>query len=365
VEQGTSFCTTIENVVLESTSNSVKVAAEFGTKIDIGLGVENKLEAGGSISGLSMWVETEESTGRVRICGETTERISTSDAPFFVGQDGDVYLGVGLNFKFAVTDVLDVDDDAGVCRVRLSESVALGPDSFESVHLFTREHLENVQIPANEYLAEAARDQGDPDRAAIHELAAQNWRNQIAYADRLAGEATLVENRSFSAGADYENVVTSDTTGVLAYTGTMVTSDKLSASLGFEVSGNGASLTYVRQTEMTLSHSRSTEQTTRRSVGYKLSDDDIGDFLSVDVKTDGRYGTAVFDLVEGTTSCPWEPGSQQRDRPDLLLSGPEAPELVPSGSSAEFTLGIGNLGTARRSVPTCSDRCSSPTSRAR
>ena len=52
-------------------------------------------------------------------------------------------------------------------------------------------------------------------------------------------------------------------------------------------------------------------------MGYHLQDDDAGDYYSADIKTDPAYGTPVFDLIAGVSSCPPEPGTQSRDVPIL------------------------------------------------
>lgn len=40
------------------------------------------------------------------------------------------------------------------------------------------------------------------------------------------------------------------------------------------------------------------------TMGYHLQDDDAGDYYSADIKTDPAYGTPVFDLIAGVSSCP-------------------------------------------------------------
>ena len=77
------------------------------------------------------------------------------------------------------------------------------------------------------------------------------------------------------------------------------------------------------------------------TTGFNLSDDDQGDFFSVDIKTDPVYNTPVFDLVSGRSSCPYEPGTQPRDGAQLEVDN-LVQTNVPPDDPAIFQLFLGN-----------------------
>ena len=78
-----------------------------------------------------------------------------------------------------------------------------------------------------------------------------------------------------------------------------------------------------------------------RTVGYVLSDNDVGDFYSIDVLRDTAYNVPTFRLVSGTTSCPYHEGTQRRDDPIIGVFPPIVTD-VPVGSQAKFTLTLAN-----------------------
>ncbi len=82
-----------------------------------------------------------------------------------------------------------------------------------------------------------------------------------------------------------------------------------------------------------------TEQTT---TGYTLRDKDPEDRFTVDIKTDGVYGTPIFDLRAGTTSCPNEPDTQPRDKFQFTAPITEL-RNVPANEEAVFALKLSNI----------------------
>jgi hypothetical protein len=78
-----------------------------------------------------------------------------------------------------------------------------------------------------------------------------------------------------------------------------------------------------------------------RTVGFTLADDDVGDNFTVNIKKDRVYGTPVFDLVSGQSSCPHEPNTQPRDGLDLTVDKQVAVN-VPMNDAAVFKFNLGN-----------------------
>jgi fibronectin type 3 domain-containing protein len=349
VEQGTTLCTEIHDMGLESLSTELTFGIKTGIKFEKGspfwsTETETAVEASDAFTiGISA---TED--GGATICATTNETFSTSSDEIFAGENGDVYLGVALNLVFAKTDVLEFDPQT--CQIIKSEAITVGGDGldpFETTYLYTADHIRNVVIPQ---LREIAASTSDPDSATYFESAADNWQaNHLDYNAQLKQDADFVENRSFSAGADYSASATNDTTDTFEWSVKVFTGYEGAATFKFEESGNGTENQFVIALDFEYTHTELSSTTNTRTVGYTLSDDDVGDFFSVDIKDDPDYGTPVFDVVSGTSSCPWEPWYNESGEPkmqprDKALLAVEPPEIraVPPEDPAVFTLSLTN-----------------------
>ncbi len=349
VEEGTTLCTEIRNMGLESLSTEFTFGIKTGIKFEKGspfwsTETETAVEASDTFK---IGITATEDDG-VSICATTTETISTSSDEIFAGENGDVYLGVALNLVFAKTDVVEFDPQT--CQIIKSEAITVGGDGldpFVTTYLYTGDHIKNVIIPQ---LREIAASVADPDSATYFNSAADNWQaNHLDYNADLKGDADFVENRSFSAGADYSASATSDTTESFTWSVKAFTGYEGAAEFKFEESGNGTDNQFVIGLDFEYTRQEASSTTNTRTVGYTLSDDDVGDFFSVDIKDDPDYGTPVFEVVSGTSSCPWEPWYNENGEPrmqprDKALLAVEPPELraVPPEDPAVFTLSLTN-----------------------
>ena len=80
------------------------------------------------------------------------------------------------------------------------------------------------------------------------------------------------------------------------------------------------------------------------TTGYVLKDNDPLDAFTFDVGMDSTYKTPVFDLKAGQSSCPWEPGTANREGPNLaLMPGFIYTAInVPANEPAAFMFLLGN-----------------------
>ncbi|MCP3998972.1 MAG: hypothetical protein GY722_28505, partial [bacterium] len=202
LEEGKTFTYGFEGSVLEAVSGGVELEVEAGFEFAAGsmffttasdAGVETSL---GFEIGVSATV-----TGGVEFSVTTTETFSTSDEQVFVGDGADLMLGVAMNLLFAKTDVVGFDPDG--CLVTHSQKIRFGADGdkpFETIYLYTTGHIEGNLIPQLIELAELA-----PEDSVYFAGQAGNWQNLLTLNDDLRTEAleNVVENRSFSAGAEF------------------------------------------------------------------------------------------------------------------------------------------------------------------
>ncbi|MFQ6092897.1 MAG: LamG-like jellyroll fold domain-containing protein, partial [bacterium] len=334
VEKGETFCNTISKMHIESATLGFELSLKAGIKFEKGTPFFST-ESESYVEfkhGFEVGIEFTE-TNEVSICATTTERFSTSGDEAFIGGDGDVYLGVALNLIFAKTDVIEVEN----CQVKKSVTVAMGGNGFETTYLFTEGLIRDVLIPQLVELAILV-----PDSAVVFNLAAKNWQDHLDLNDSLKTAATFRENRSFSAGADYEYSQTSDTTATFIWSFNVFTNAEGSVAMGFEETGVGGEAKFSIKMGYSFTRTVTEAQIRTRTVGYALTDDDIGDFFTVDVKDDAMYGTPVFDLRSGTSCCPWEPGTQKRTDATVTITPPALVD-VPPDQPAVFTLGLTNM----------------------
>jgi hypothetical protein len=333
VESGKEYCTTLANLGLESVAGGLKSSIKGGLRFSKGTpfwSTETAVELETENSFL-LGIEATQK-GEAKICAKTTQKYSTPDGDFLFGDDGDTFLGVALNLVFAKTDVLDFKG----CGLVRTEEIAMGGNGFETTYLYTAAHIRGTVVPQ---LRELARLQ--PAQAEFYNGSADRWLRHIALNDSLKKAAAFKVNRSFSAGADYEFSASSDTTRSFAWSVKAFTSNELALGFTFDESGSGAAVQFLANLNFEYTRESSSDTTTTRTVGYTLKDDDGGDFFSVNVLDDPRFGTPVFRTVSGRSSCPWEPNTQPRDSSIVSIEPPVRINVDPEGV-AEFVLTMTN-----------------------
>jgi hypothetical protein len=359
VERGRTVTTRFSRVVLSDTTNLGGWTAKAGLDVRVAIGQSYGTAfyyvtwsiaplfqvCQETVDGWEWGVRATEE-GAMELSLTTTERFSTSSSDLFVGPEGDVYLGVAMNLIFAKADVLGIDRSGEPCRVVKSETVRFGVDGeepFETIYLYTQDHIENTLIPQYESLAEI-----EPDRAAEFEGYIANWQSHLDRNDSLRTLAleSPRENRSFSAGATQEFRETKDSTATYVTAFEVFSSDEEARTFGFYTAGYGRSS--IKKNEITAScttYTEATDTTDVLEVGCLLTDDDPGDYFSTDIAFDSEYGTPVFGLKSGRSSCPWEQGTQPRDSLFMTIE-PDSLEGVPPEEPAVFTLWLSNASVS-------------------
>ncbi|MBK9337933.1 MAG: T9SS type A sorting domain-containing protein, partial [Lewinellaceae bacterium] len=123
---------------------------------------------------------------------------------------------------------------------------------------------------------------------------------------------------------------------------------KIGTTFGLEFDNVGAKVKVNALVKS--SNAWKTEDGTEKGLttGYSLKDDDPGDAFTVDVAMDTFYKTPVFKIRAGQSSCPWEPGTANREGPNLQLGlGSQFTAVnVPATEPAVFNLNLGNLSAS-------------------
>jgi len=76
------------------------------------------------------------------------------------------------------------------------------------------------------------------------------------------------------------------------------------------------------------SYKEGEERTTK--VGFHLNDEDFGDSFTVEIWYNKRYGTPMFKLLGGSSRCPWEEGTIQRDRITVSIDADAQYNVLPN-----------------------------------
>jgi hypothetical protein len=264
------------------------------------------------------------------------EGYNTSDDDGIVGAEGDLYCGGAMNLIYAVTDVVEYNHK-DPCGVKVYQTLAFEPNGFATTFIYTESHIADILIPQLTML----RDLSPVSEKLKYDKQINEWEQVVKNNHTNIANAEFSKNISFSGGAEYTSSVEGSSTFTQTLSSSLKFENTSAINAEFEESGSGATvgIEFGITIEAGLSSSGSTTQAT--STGFTLTDDDNGDFQSVDILTDKVYGTPAFKVKAGTTSCPWENGTQPRE--GVRLRANKYYEVVsdPNGE-AVFTLELSN-----------------------
>ena len=360
LEQGTTMCNSISNMKLVGGGAGLDLDLRFGFNQEFvvtAFGVGTSIEGGGgfaiggrAIAGQDV-TSLQDGQPNREICVTTTEEFSTSTDPGWVGED--IHIGVALNLIFAIADVLEFEE-AGSCRVELSETLAADLDEsepFETTYAYGKSHIGLSLIPELENLIRLAGGdatiegeiEGNEETIRL-QSALDNWEKQLDNSEDLIEEALANPdiNRSFSGGAEFAFSEAVDTTTVTHFESTRIFVES-EGHVGGVLTLFGHEQEIFAVFEVNAEWVTETEETETRSktFGYLFQDDDTGDFISVDVARNPRYRTFVFGTQSGRTSNPCESDTQCRDNPILQVDPPVQFNVDP-GDAASFDLTLIN-----------------------
>ncbi len=316
-----------------------------GVKFEAGIGVEVETSIWGKIKSSLEVGASIASQNEFKLSISNLEDFSTSGNQDITGEEGDVFVGSSLNLIYALTDIIDYDPNE--CKVNKSVDIIMGTQGFNTTFMYTGNHIRNVLIPQLKQLRDIYQSQGS-DSAAIYNNQVKVWEQTLNINNEQKKNAKFIENRSFSAGAQYQasQEVTRTSIGSIEFS--MYIDASVAAEAGLEVGGVGVSGGVEAHLRMDLGGSKVNTTISTTKTGYVLNDDDVGDFFSVDILADQIYGTPVFKIVSGRSKCPWEPGTQPREGVQLISDGLNKFVDDPNGQ-AIFKLNLGNTSQSDES----------------
>ncbi len=291
--------------------------------------IGGSLSMGASVSGDAEWI----------VSTTSTEEFSTSNNQDIIGGDGDVYVGAAMNLIYAQADILSYNPST--CSLDLDIDLVMGNDGFATTFMYTEDHIRNILIPQLAGLRNFY-EENNSDSAAIYDNQMAVWKQVLENNDKSKKDAALVENRSFSAGATYASSVTSSSQGSVSLEISAFMEKSVVLGAGYDIGGSGVKGSVETKLRVEVGTSISGSVLSSTTTGFELKDDDPGDFFSVNIKKDPVYGTPVFDLVSGRSSCPWEPGTQPRESLQLQ-SDSYIQNNIPENDKAVYQLSLGNI----------------------
>jgi uncharacterized repeat protein (TIGR01451 family) len=379
ISKGTTFSTSV--------STQYRVGGGAGAYVDAKVGAGTTLPFIGKI-GADVFVGAKLEAGRDNTSSSTTtfnftfnEEFSTSGEETLVGNDGDVFVGASLNMEYALTDVLRYDETKKD-MVR-DTSFAADYTGFNSTYLYTEYHIKRTLIPQLETILglstskfNTALQQKNAGNTSITETTLvqlnkemlENRANLAAWHTALTNnenarktptvrtlpdaiKSVVGGNISFSAGAIYDNSVTIDTLSANSTEFAVYVNTEAKIGLGIHAgdfnSLEAGGLMTVRMLDTQASGS-STQKS--KTISYHLQDNDLGDFYSVGLFEDRRYGTPIFKTVTGSSSCPHEDNTQFRHLPAISVNGTNEQRNVPADQTAKFKVTIANRSESDETV---------------
>jgi hypothetical protein len=311
------------------------ISHEIGFIKSVSIEINAQLDITGTVAaGISELVESS-----IQVTTTATERFQTSDNPSITGTSGDVFVGGAMNMRYSIADVLRYDFDN--CKFLLTKTIVMDPAGLSTTFIYTESHIRNSIIPELAQLASIQRQQGNETKASYFNNQISVWRQVVEKNKENIESARFIENKSFSGGVSYEYSLETSTTKSITYEYETYIDEGVAIEAGLSVAGIGAFGGVSVKSRRTIGQTNTNEVSKSNTVGFVLSDDDIGDSFSVNILNNSVYGVPAFKLAAGKSSCPWEPGTLPRE--GVQLSSSSYTRTIREGLPAVFNLQLGNL----------------------
>ncbi|MDO8365985.1 MAG: LamG domain-containing protein [Saprospiraceae bacterium] len=363
LEKESKICNTIE---IENSggaglyfANELTVGVNPTFNVGASLGLQGSIEVEFILTLLAgVKIETMFSYGKqtsMEYCTTFNERVSTDDGDLIVGgataldvpadlskidtlPGNDVYIGTGFNFIFSDSKRISFNDT--ICGVNL-DNVVTGALDLNKVtyYKYSEWNIVNNVIRYLDTLYQNGIQQDSVEKSI------KSWKSYIKMNQESKKKAKLDKNISFDSGVQYESFMALDTTNATNETYNQDILGSLYAFLDLGVVKPLVGLEHAEEGINWYSNNFQKYGKTRASTlttGYVLKDDDPGDTWSVDIKTDPLYGTPVFEIIAGQSSCPWELGTAHREAVALISKDGTQRTNVPSNEAAVFHFDLGN-----------------------
>ncbi len=346
IEEEETFCRTVSFSAEYTVGGGGGIAFDNGPDVTItfGLGapnIETETMFGGGVESSVIFKRVTQNS--MAVCTKLKERLATSEEDLIVGGDrgADVYVGGGINIEFGFADV--VTFDSTTCSGMDSVVLNVQPEGFGTTFMYSEFNIRNNVLRYLQLLANQATDTTELNNY-LESL--DRWNAILEDNVKQKAAARFLRNLSFDAGIVYEYSETSDTTIGYAVSEEINNANEVKVVFGGEIAGIGVNANLKVLFGSVNGDSEETSTGKSITTGYVLKDNDPGDQFTVDVGLDSVYNTPVFDLVSGQSSCPWEPGTANREGPFINpITGPTQVD-IPANEPAVYQFTLGNLSAS-------------------
>ena len=310
-ENSRSFSTTSTTYVNHSEGGGAFTKLQVGAKFETGInlfGIHFAIE--GEFAALADFdlsaIHTTNSSESTNITTTINKKIETDPSEDFIGDDADIVMTMILAKTFAESDILSQEG----CEIKLSTDFAISKDSITATSYRTIRDIKEIIIPD---LETVKMNTSDPLEAKAFDFSIQQWRDIIA-ANEEEKRKAFIDNPSDSikhiavgSGVTSSFSEGRETSYSSSFEYYMEVAEEFAVGSKIEVGGSGAeNRVYGKfRQQFTTEPSRDTDESESITVGYTLSDDDAGDQYLIGVYEDSRYGTPMFNVLAGSSSCPY------------------------------------------------------------
>ena len=347
LEESDELCTSVSFTMESLASAGQYVTTSLGVDIgfSFGLGAEKGFEINTTSDFTSSMTATISRSDEFEqeYCFSTTELWQTNDEETgLIGEMSDIFIGGALNLRFGVVDVLAYN--GATCSIDQTQQITVAPGGFATKYMFTKAHIVNNVIPQLQAI-------GEFDDV-------EQWQRILQTNDQNIAAATPIssETLTLASGVSYDWSQTTTSSSSHTWDMGLEIEYGMEWANGVEVEGVGVEVGTQLNFGMAIGGGASSSSSNSKTIGYHLYDDDLGsdpftgDYYDIQVKTDPVYGTPVFDVSAGRSSCPYETWTNSsndvvtipRDVPFLEFISPSTVSDVLPGQSAVYVLQLGN-----------------------
>jgi len=345
--QSTEFQIDVGMALGQETEVKASLGTKFTTVVGFGVSTELSVEAKYEMTaGLSSTFSLSSSNSQ-QISISTQSTYQTGTGVDVAGNHGDLDLFVGgaLNLLYGKTYVFGVQYDESIEKYiyKLDTEIMFVPDGFATTFIYTRKYIEEVLLPELAMLSEA-------DSTKLEDIS--RWNQVLAREDLLRWLTQDTVNYSFEGGAGaFSQSRTSEVTDSYTLNVGLDINASFAQEVGFEINeGFGLSTTQKYSMGFNMGRSSTSTQTVSNTSSFSLDDDDFGDDYSVSVGNDPVYGTPVFHVIAGHSSCPYEEWMNElsevvtipRDVPYMEWDGLSVVDNILSNDPAELSVLLRN-----------------------
>ena len=315
-ETSLSFSTLIGGNV--TTWSKTKVGAKF----EAGLGFSMETEAWGSVEGRMSIGASNATNEEFTVSMTNTSAYKTDDSgtPELIGSGGDLFVGAALNLLYARADVLSYDTQ--VCQDTQTVEIIMGTESLKTEFAYTDFFIRNSVMPELAFL----RDNGPQDSIVWYQDQIELWQQTLDRNDYLKSIAdsisTSVASRSFGGNITLSESTTTTSTRMSEFEFKLEVSSELAVEAGLEVGGAGASGGVQVSMRAEIGLGGSSTNLKSRTTKYVLKDNETLDKHFIRIRECPVYSTPIFEEIGSNTSCPYTPGTVNRDKPTLTVANP-------------------------------------------